>query len=113
MNREKLKRLINGACVLVGALALAASSLVGQAFYGSVVGNVTDPSSAALRGATVTLINNGTQERRQGQSDANGAYQFLNLVPATYRVEVELSGFKRTAVPSVVVASAITHGRVR
>ncbi len=103
MNREKLKRLMNGACVLVGALALAASSLVGQAFYGSVVGNVTDPSSAALRGATVTLINNGTQERRQGQSDANGAYQFLNLVPATYRVEVELSGFKRTAVPSVEV----------
>jgi len=108
MNREKLKRLINGACVLVGVLALAASSLFGQAFYGTVVGTVTDPSAAALRGASVTLTNAGTQERRQAQTDVSGAYQFSNLVPATYRVEVELAGFKRAAVPAVEVSVSAT-----
>src|SRR3954464_8911309 len=98
MKKIPLQRLLSGAATLSVALTLAASSLFGQAFYGSVVGTVTDPSSAALRGATVTLINSGTQERRQAQSAADGGFSFQNLVPATYRVEVELAGFKRAAV---------------
>ena len=103
MSQGTFKSLLAAAFIGTVALALAASSLFGQAFYGSVVGNVTDQSSAVLRGATVTLINQGTQERRQAKSDDNGSYQFLNLVPATYRVEVELSGFRRAAVPAVEV----------
>ncbi|HXJ42517.1 MAG TPA: carboxypeptidase-like regulatory domain-containing protein, partial [Bryobacteraceae bacterium] len=103
MKINKLQRLLSGALTATVALTLAASSLFGQAFYGTVVGTVTDPSASALHGATVTLINSGTQERRQGQTDNAGAYQFPNLVPATYRVEVELTGFKRAAVPAVEV----------
>ena len=78
--------------------ALAAISAIpgfGQAFYGSVVGTVTDPSGGALTGAAVTLTNAGTGERRQALSGSGGDYQFLNLVPGAYRVQVEQSGFKR------------------
>ena len=60
----------------------------GQAFYGSVVGTVTDPSGGALTGAAVTLTNVGTGERRQALSGSGGDYQFLNLVPGAYRVQV-------------------------
>jgi len=42
--------------------------------------NGNDSSSASLRGAQVTLINIGTDERRQSQTDGEGSYQFLNLV---------------------------------
>ena len=80
--------------------ALAAISAIpgfGQAFYGSVVGTVTDPSGGALTGAAVTLTNAGTGERRQALSGSGGDYQFLNLVPGAYRVQVEQSGFKRAA----------------
>src|SRR6476646_7416010 len=78
--------------------ALAAISAVpgfGQAIYGSVVGTVTDPSGGALTGAAVTLTNTGTGEHRQTLSGTGGDYQFLNLVPGAYRVQVEQSGFKR------------------
>jgi len=60
-----------------------------------VVGTVTDPSGGALTGAAVTLTNVGTGERRQALSSSGGDYQFLNLVPGAYRVQVEQSGFKR------------------
>ncbi len=80
-----------------GLLLLCALSdrVSGQAFQGSIVGSVTDPSSSPMAGAGVTLTNLGTQERRQVQSGADGSYQFLNLIPGSYRVTVELQGFKR------------------
>jgi len=76
-------------------LALSMQILNGQAFQGSIVGTVTDPSNAALTGAPVVLVNLGTQERRQSQTSADGSYQFLNLLPGTYRITVEMAGFKR------------------
>ncbi len=77
--------------------------LFGQAFYGSVVGTVTDQSGASLRGASVSLANAGTGERHQTQSGVGGDYQFLNLVPGMYRVEVEQSGFKKATRDNVEV----------
>ena len=92
------------ALVAVSALtAILSASLLGQAFYGSIVGTVTDPSGAALRGANVTLTNTGTGERRQAQSGDGGEYQFLNLVPGKYKVEVEQSGFKKATSENIEV----------
>ena len=42
----------------------------------------------------MTLTNTGTAEVRTDQTDANGNYQFVNLVPGVYRLEVESPGFK-------------------
>jgi hypothetical protein len=77
--------------------------LLGQAFYGVIVGTVADQSGAAVRGANVTLTNTGTGERHQTQSGDGGDYQFLNLVPGKYRVEVEQSGFKKAISENVEV----------
>jgi hypothetical protein len=88
------------------AVFVLTAQLLGQAFYGSVVGTVTDQSGAALRGAQVTLTNTGTDERRQGQTDGEGGYQFLNLVPGTYRVTLEQAGFKRATRDQVQVSVA-------
>jgi hypothetical protein len=41
------------------------------------------------------LINIGTNERRNAASDGSGSYQFLNLIPGQYRVEIEKPGFHR------------------
>ena len=75
--------------ILMALAALANIPLFGQAFYGSVVGTITDQSGASLRGANVSLTNAGTGERHQTQSGTGGDYQFLNLVPGRYRVDVE------------------------
>ncbi len=74
---------------------LAASSCFGQTFYGSMVGSVTDPSGSAVPQANVTLTNLGTAERRNMPADSSGNYQFVNLVPGQYKIEVETAGFRR------------------
>src|SRR5438874_2192671 len=62
---------------------------------GSVVGTVSDSSGASFAGGPVTLTNLGTSERRSGQTDINGNYQFVNVLPGRYKVEIEKEGFKR------------------
>ena len=89
--------------LLTTLLVIVSASLFSQAFYGSVVGTITDQSSAALTGAQVILTNVDTGERRQAQSGSGGEYQFLNLVPGRYRVEVERTGFKRATRDNIEV----------
>ena len=49
-------------------LLLVAALALGQSYYGTVVGNVTDSSGAVVAGATITLTNSGTNERKTIQS---------------------------------------------
>jgi hypothetical protein len=76
---------------------LCAATCFGQTFYGSMVGSVTDASGSAVPQANVTLTNLGTAERRTMATDASGNYQFVNLVPGQYKIEVEMTGFRRMA----------------
>src|SRR6202167_2045232 len=78
-------------------------SLFGQSTYGSVVGSVTDSSGAAIAGATVSLTNVGTQEKRTQPSGADGLFTFVNLFPGQYRVDIEKPGFKHFARTDVTV----------
>jgi hypothetical protein len=80
---------------LIVGLGGAVAPLNGQTFYGSIVGVVNDATGAAIQGASVTLINNGTSERRVMTSAGDGSYRFVNLVPGNYKVEIEQSGFRR------------------
>src|SRR5262245_3849375 len=83
-------------------LAMSATCF-GQAFYGSIVGSITDATSAAVQQANVTLTNLGTGERRAMQTDTSGNYQFVNLVPGQYKIEVEKTGFRRFARDPITV----------
>jgi hypothetical protein len=66
-----------------------------QSFYGSIVGTVTDSGGAVVPGAAVTITDIGTGEKRVAQTNASGEYSFVSLVPATYKVEVSKTSFKR------------------
>lgn len=65
-----------------------------QTFFGSVVGTVNDATAAPVADAAVVLTNTGTADRRTAQTDNYGNYQFLNLVPGAYRIDIEKPGFK-------------------
>lgn len=82
---------------------LAAATSFGQTFYGSIVGSVRDASSAAVPQAKVTLANVGTGEHRSAETDSSGGYEFVNLVPGQYKVEVEKTGFRRFSRDSITV----------
>ncbi len=88
---------------LTALLLLACASLQGQSTYGTVAGSVTDPSGAAIPGAQVTLTNIGTQEARQQPSGSEGLYQFVNVIPGQYRIDVQKDGFKHFTRQPVVV----------
>ncbi len=86
--------------VVVGLTTLPVQA---QSFFGSIVGAVTDSTGAVVPGATVSATNTGTNEKRTSVSDAAGSYRFVNLVPATYKVEFEKANFKRYVLPRVLV----------
>ena len=83
------------ACLLVVCLVWAAAPAAGQSFYGSLIAVVRDGQGGVIPGATVVLINTATTARREGVSTEDGTIRFVNLVPGTYRLEVELTGFQR------------------
>ena len=91
-------------CV-VALLAVAAFCSIGhaQVLYGSLTGNVTDPSSAAIPGVKVTALNTDTGVSRQADTDTRGAYLFSNLQLGTYKVTVEAKGFQTTIVDQIAV----------
>ena len=82
--------------ILLASALVAPSKISGQTTYGSIVGSVTDNTGAMIPAATVTLTHLGTNESQTVQSSATGLYQFLQLHPANYRIEVEVPGFKRS-----------------
>ena len=83
------------ALFVVFLILIARVPAMSQSFYGSLVSVVNDAQGGVIPGATVILINTATSERREGVSAEDGTARFLNLVPGTYRLEVELTGFQR------------------
>jgi hypothetical protein len=83
-------------CCAIGLLALSvsATSAYAQVLYGTLTGNVTDPSNATVPGAKVEALNVGTGAIRTANSDDRGVYLFNNLQPGTYRVSVSSRSFK-------------------
>jgi hypothetical protein len=79
-------------------LCLLALSQTGfaQSTFGTVLGTVRDPSGGQIAGATVTLMNTGTNEERITRSDSNGGYQFVNVEIGNYRLTVTFAGFQKT-----------------
>src|SRR5262249_3355956 len=77
------------------AFILIAALAVGQSTGGRILGRVADPSGAVLANVTVTLVNEATGVSRGTQTNTSGDYVFPEVPVGNYRVEFELSGFKR------------------
>jgi hypothetical protein len=76
---------------------------------GSISGTVTDPSGAVIPEATVTVTNQGNNLTRSIATNSSGYYSVTNLVPGTYTVSAEKSGFRpfRFANTPLTVAQAL------
>src|SRR5207237_5126196 len=60
-------------------------------------GTIKDSGGAVVPGATVLVTNLATNVVSQQQTTETGSYLFVNLIPGKYRIDVELSGFKKAA----------------
>jgi Carboxypeptidase regulatory-like domain len=74
---------------------LVAASAGAQDFRGAIAGRISDAQGGRLPGATVTATNLATNAVSTTTTDAAGDYAIPYLTPGTYRVTVELSGFKK------------------
>src|SRR5262245_19394813 len=61
---------------------------------GALSGTVTDPSSAVVADAKITLHNYGTDARQSATSGQNGSYRFSLLPAGEYELTVEAPGFE-------------------
>ena len=89
------------ACALA-VLALASPSQA-QAVRGTLLGSIADTSGSSVPGATVTATDQGTNISSTTVTNQDGFYTFPNLKDGIYRVEAELSGFKKVVRENVRV----------
>jgi hypothetical protein len=92
---------------LIACLFIIIPSLQAQQTLGSINGTVVDSTGAAIPGATVTVVNNGTDLTRSTKTRNDGTFQILNLSIGKYKVTVDHSGFKSASYPAITVRSAL------
>ena len=65
-----------------------------QTHLGSIRGSILDPTGASVANATYHLVSEETGISRSGASTRNGVYDIAQLQPGSYRLEVEIVGYK-------------------
>jgi hypothetical protein len=92
------KRSASSSCLLVlicVALVLPAL-LFGQAYFGTVSGELTDATGAVVTGAKVVLTDQQKGFPFETASDNSGRYLFRSIPPGVYVVSVQAPGFGKT-----------------
>ena len=88
--------------LLVG-LSATTSVFAQTSNTGTVTGVVQDEKGAVLPGASVKLVNLGTNAERSTVTSDSGTYEITQLVPGNYRLEIQATGFSKYVQEPVVV----------
>ena len=78
----------------LATMLIAAGSLAGQEFRGTILGRVADSSGAVVAGVPITITNTSTNTLVKTESAANGNYTAPFLLPGVYRLSAQMPGFK-------------------
>lgn len=97
------KRLLAIAAAAILVLSAAIPACAQNAALGNIVGTVRDTGGALVPGATVTVINVGTQATRSLTTDSDGHYAATFLQPGNYEVIISGSGFAKFNQKNVAV----------
>ncbi len=96
MNIKILKKGISLTLWIMLISAFLVGDVNAQSGTSKVNGTITDQTGALVPGATVKLLNPETGFNRTTTTNEQGIYSFPAIPPATYRIEVEASSFKKT-----------------
>src|ERR1017187_4586945 len=101
-NNWKLSAIVFGL-----GLALTAN-VFGQAsaINGEITGTVTDPSGAAISGATVEIANTDTGFKQSTKTADTGLYRFTVLPLGNYEIAVQAAGFRATRRTGIEIGRA-------
>jgi hypothetical protein len=94
-------------CLVV---VFASGPLLAQNYAGSISGTVTDPSGSAVAGATVTVVNVGTNATYTAATSELGAFSVQQVPVGSYEVHIKLGNFKEYVAKGVEVhTSTVTE----
>jgi hypothetical protein len=96
----KLRVLAISLAILALLVALPAS---GQDPRGTVLGRVTDASSAVVPNAEVRITNENTGVSASAKTNDSGNFVLPYLLPGTYVLSCEMAGFKKWTRPGIQV----------
>src|SRR5262245_26306924 len=96
MNRKIVARYVFFLCSTV-------TWLQAQVTSGTILGSVTDPTSAAVGQASVTVLDVATALPRKTVTTADGGYVVPNLKPGEYRVTISATGFKTETIQGIIL----------
>lgn len=91
--------------VAVLAIFFACALCRAQILYGTITGNVTDPSGLAVPGAAVEVANTGTGIVKKTTSNDAGTYLFSDLQPGVYKVTITSPAFAQAVQDGVNVTA--------
>src|SRR5206468_2387276 len=98
---EPMSRMLKLCAVVLFGLAAPA---LAQVQTGSILVRASDEQGAVTPGVSVTISSPVlVAGSMTGLTDAGGAYRFPSLVPGTYSVKLELSGFQTLVREGIVV----------
>jgi len=78
-------------------------SMAAQETRGTIRGTVTDPNKQAVFNATVTVIDPSRGTKVNLTTNGEGFFQATYLIPGTYQIIVEASGFKKAVRENVLL----------
>ena len=82
--------------ILLVAVLISSSELAGQVgTSGAILGSIKDVTGAVIPDATVVVTDENTATTRNATTNALGIFHVPSLLPSSYRVEVEMVGFKK------------------
>jgi hypothetical protein len=82
---------------------LGVTPLHAQVDAGTLLGTVTDASGGSVRGATVTMTNEGTNATLSITTGSDGAYKFTPVKIGSYKLSASYQGFQTTTQKNVKV----------
>src|SRR5947199_5673104 len=95
-----MKRILTCVAILFTGTACA------QEYRGTILGRITDPSGAAITGASVEVRSVQTNVVFRASSNEGGNYQVPFLMPGEYTVRAEHAGFRKIERTGIRVLSS-------
>lgn len=103
--RETSRHIIPRAIGLLVVSILATQAVHGQLLQGTLGGNVTDPTQAAIVGATAVATDEATSFSRSTVTNSSGVYTLAGLPPGTYTLTISSPGFQTNSRTGIAVTA--------